>query len=294
MKNDLRLGLALGGGSARAAAHVGVLKVLEQRGIKPLILAGSSSGAFIAGLYALGYSVADLEDLFKNFKVREFWKQALDFAPEELSWIRGKRLTNYLNSEYFKDARLEDLKIPLVIATTDLESSELVLLREGLLAKAVVASSSLPGVFAPIPWQGRWLIDGGFLATVPFKALEDYDLDLIIGVHAGIETDKSIVFKLLKGSSQSTSHFFKTVASVLPGGSLRRWARAKQIVFASYSQDLRVPENGILLKTKATINWWDFHKMPQAIADGENAMLEALKGLEDKICLAERKKKIIN
>ena len=283
MKTDLRLGLALGGGSARASAHVGAIKALESGNIKPVIMSGTSSGAFVAALYALGYSAKELENIFQNFKVKEFWQQSLDFAPDQCSWIRGKRMMNYLDREFFKGANLEDLKIPLVIATTDLESFELVLLKEGLVAKAVMASSSLPSIFAPIAWQGKWLIDGGFLATVPFRALADYDLDLIIGVHAGIEADKSLGLRLLKGSSKSTSHFFKTVASVLPSGSLNRWARAYQIVFQSYSQELLLPPNGILVTTKPKINWWDFHKMPQAIADGENAMLETLsrEGLVD-------------
>ncbi len=280
MKNNLRLAVALGGGSARAAAHVGVLKVLEENNLKPAVLAGTSSGAFVAALYALGYSANELEEIFLNFKTKEFWSQSFDFAPDQLSLIRGKRMTDYLNKEYFKDARLEDLEIPLVIATTDLESSELVLLKKGLLAKAVMASSSLPGIFAAIQWQGRWLIDGGFLATVPFEALEADDLDLIIGVHAGIETEKSSLIKLLKKTSKNTSHFFKTVSETMPKGSLRRWARAYQIVFASYSQELALPQNGILITTKAKISWWDFHKMPQAIAAGEQAMSNALPKIE--------------
>jgi len=276
MDTDLKLGLALGGGSARAAAHVGAIKTLESFAIKPLVLSGTSSGAFVAALYAMGLSASELEKEICSLKAKEFWLSSLDFAPDQLSFSRGKRLEKYLDKNFFRGAKFKDLQIPLFIASTDLESGELFLINKGSLAKAVIASGSLPGIFAASEWRGRWLIDGGFIEPVPFSALEPLALDKIYGVHTGMNVNENMFLRFFKNNSQRGSHYFKTIAEISLPEPLKRLNRAYEIVFSSYNNEMKIPKNGVLISCNPQINWWDFHKLPAAVKAGEKAMLEYL------------------
>ncbi len=277
MDNDLKLGLALGGGSARAAAHVGAIKVLESYGVRPVILSGTSSGAFVAALYAMGLSAAELEKEICSLKAKEFWLSSMDFAPDQLSFSRGKKLKKYLDKKFFKGAKFKDLQIPLLIASTDLQTGNLFLINKGSLAKAVIASGSLPGIFAASEWRGRWLIDGGFVEPVPFGALADMALDKIYGVHTGVNVNENLFLQFFKNNSHRGSHYFNTIAKMSLPKPLSRLNRAYEIVFASYNNEMKIPKNGVLISCDPKINWWDFHKLPSAVRAGEQAMLEHLR-----------------
>jgi NTE family protein len=193
-------GLALGGGAARAFSQIGALKVLEQEGLYPKVLAGTSSGAFIGALYALGTPALELEKMMLEMNMLEFWSQTLDFGLHKAALIDGKRFTHWLDRKYFHGATFADLQIPLCIACMDIETGELVLLREGSVAKAVMASSSLSLIFAPVNIGERYLIDGGFISTVPFPALASFGLrpEQMLGIHAGIDVEASSFIRWLR------------------------------------------------------------------------------------------------
>jgi predicted acylesterase/phospholipase RssA len=278
-------GLALGGGAARAFSQVGVLNVLEHAGLKPNVLAGTSSGAFIAALYALGISVPELEKKMVGMNGTEFWSQTLDFGLHKAALIDGKRFTRWLDRKYFHGATFADLKIPLCIACMDIETGELVLLREGSVAKAVMASSSLSVIFAPVSIGGRYLIDGGFISTVPFPALASFGLrpEQMLGIHAGIDAEASSFIRVLRHWYATSSKRWQDVWLSLPAPApYKRLSQSLIHVLASYQQRIKAPAGATLISTRPPISWWDFHKSLEAIKAGENAMREGLEKVQGK------------
>lgn len=156
-------GLILSGGGARGFAHIGMLSVLEQTGIEPQVVAGTSMGAILGALYANGYSAADIGRLVRTTSLRDLIDISL-----KAGLLKGERLAQFL-AEYLP-GRFEELKLPLAITTTDIETGEQVILTDGDLITAIRASSSFPGAFEPIPYRGRVLADGGIINNLPVEA----------------------------------------------------------------------------------------------------------------------------
>jgi predicted acylesterase/phospholipase RssA len=285
MLRDQDFGLALGGGAARAFSQVGALKVLEQEGLYPQALAGTSSGAFIAALYALGIPALELEKTMLDMNMLELWSQALDFGLHKAALIDGKRFTHWLDRKYFHGATFADLQLPLVIACMDIETGELVLIREGSVAQAVMASSSLSLIFAPVNINGRYLIDGGFIATVPFPGLQalGFKPQQMLGIHAGINAEASPFIRSLRNWYRGSSKRWQDVWLSLPAPApYKRLTKSLLYVLASYQQRITAPEGATLVSTRPPIAWWDFHKSLEAIHAGERAMGEGLETWEEK------------
>jgi predicted acylesterase/phospholipase RssA len=276
---DKDFGLALGGGAARAFSQVGALKVLEQEGLYPKALAGTSSGAFISALYALGTPALELEKMMLDMNMLELWSQTFDFGLHKAAIIDGKRFTHWLDRKYFQGATFADLQIPLVIACMDIETGELVLLREGSIAKAVMASSSLSLIFAPVNMSGRYLIDGGFISTVPFSGLQalGFKPEQMLGIHAGIDAEASRFIRSLRTWYAGSSKRWQTLWLSLPAPApYKRLTKSLLYVLASYQQRITAPEGAMLISTRPAIAWWDFHQSLVAIQAGELAMREGL------------------
>jgi len=179
------LALVLGGGGARGAAHIGVLKVLERNNIKPDLVVGNSMGAIIGGLYCAGVPLEDIEKMFLSGKMRKAFRPRPVYiqvfcksftAPLKLCGIRrtypglfnGKSIGRYLEASLPKDKRsFEDLDIPFAAVVTDLTNGQAYRITKGDLAQALRASSSLPPAIRPIEVDGRVLADGGLRANVP-------------------------------------------------------------------------------------------------------------------------------
>ncbi len=274
------IALALGGGTARGLVHVGVLKALDDRGLRPAMLGGTSFGAIIAALYALCGNGYELERIVREQDLEEVWRQGIDFGLHRGALIHGRRMRDWLDRKYFMGATFEDARVPLVIATTDLATGELVRLSSGSIADAVRASCALPGLFAPVLWQGRWLIDGGFVEPVPFSALSDSGAAVRLGVHAGVDVRRSNVVGAIRRFNRTGfgRAFLARGERADPRGPFGQIYRGLAISLASYSRDLQVPEGATLLRVEPQISWWDFHKSPAAIQAGEKAMRELLAG----------------
>lgn len=177
----LRLGLALGSGSARGFAHIGVLKSLVQAGIKPDFVAGSSAGALVGALYAAGYSPFRIEDVALH--VRDV--EVADFAS---AGKRGMLLGDSLHrlvGDAVRGATIETLPIGYAAVTTDLRSGERVVLSAGSVADAVRASCSIPGVFVPREIGGRELVDGGLVSPLPVSTARALGGEFVIAVDVG-------------------------------------------------------------------------------------------------------------
>jgi predicted acylesterase/phospholipase RssA len=273
-----RLGVALGGGTARGLAHIGALKVLESHGLAPGLLAGTSYGAIIAALYALGMPAVELEQLVRRQNILELWATGLDFGLHRASLIHGRRLERWLDRKVLFGATFDDCMLPLAVACTDVSTGRLVILREGSLARAVVASSALPALFAPVRHTGRVLIDGGFVEAVPFRALQSLSPARMIGVHAGVDPDSSSLVAGLRrlAASRLGTAWARATRDTAPTTSLRSLARGISCALASYLCDQEVPAGALLVRADPPLSWWDFHRSPEAIAAGEAAMRDAL------------------
>lgn len=209
-----KIGLVLGGGGARGAAEVGVLKVLEEKGIRPDYIAGTSIGAIVGGLYACGYGADDLDALFRSQewlsligdRNRDLRKSILDkrdgvtylfgfpisgnskkTETEEsgLGLLGGTNITLLLDSltkRYDGIGSFDELPIPFRCVAVDLKKHEEVVMDSCELELAMRASISIPGAFKPVRWKGKLLVDGGMLNNLPVDVVREMGADIVIAV----------------------------------------------------------------------------------------------------------------
>ncbi|RDI95702.1 patatin [Meiothermus sp. QL-1] len=170
--------LALGGGGVRGAAHLALLDVLREARIPIAGLAGSSAGALAAAMYAFGHSLrpAELAEWLKDPEIERLHKNGALYQVSRLvDFVRrpylaeGHRIRQGFRS-LFGDRRIEESPVPLVIQACDVHTGELVMLRAGPVAEALMASSAVPSVFPPVRWHGRLLVDGDVAEKVPVTA----------------------------------------------------------------------------------------------------------------------------
>jgi len=180
-----RLAIALGSGSARGWAHIGVLRALRQAGITPDIVCGTSMGAFVGAAYASG-SLDSLEGWARGLTRRD----VLGFFDVSLGaggLIKGEKLLGY-TSRLFLDETFADLDKPFACVATDLASGREVWLKEGRILDAVRASVALPGLLVPQLLDGCYLVDGGLVNPVPVSLCRALGADIVIAVDLGMDT----------------------------------------------------------------------------------------------------------
>jgi NTE family protein len=179
VKRAPRIGLALGGGAARGFAHVGVIQVLEESGIRPVLVAGTSAGSLVAALYASGKTGTQLQQIAETMEEATFADWTLPIFSRGL--LRGDALARYVHAQV-GGRRIEDLPLPLGIVATDLNSGQGVLFQRGDTATAVRASSAVPAVFQPVRIAGREYVDGGLVSPVPVRYARQMGAELVIAV----------------------------------------------------------------------------------------------------------------
>jgi NTE family protein len=170
-------GIALGGGAALGAAHIGVLKAFSEYQIKPESISGTSIGAFVAAHVAFGTPIEKLEEIAIELN----WLDVTAFKLSKLGLLSNERLGKIILDQLGK-VNVEDALIPLRMIATDITSGMKVVLDKGPLYKAVMASTCLPGVFIPVEWDDMLLVDGVLCENVPITPLEDMGVDDIIAV----------------------------------------------------------------------------------------------------------------
>ena len=180
------VGLVLGAGAARGFAHVGVIKALEAQGIRPDIVVGSSAGSVIATLFASGATGNELNRLALNLDEATIADWGLPFAGRFGGLIKGDALQNMVNREV-QNKSIEQMRIPLGIVATELQSGKGVLFRTGNTGLAVRASCSIPGVFQPAVISGKEYVDGGLVAPVPVSYARQMGATLVIAVNISSE-----------------------------------------------------------------------------------------------------------
>jgi NTE family protein len=183
-KNEPKIGLVLGGGGARGLAHIGVLKVLEEEDIPIDMLAGASVGALIGALYAAGVSTTEMEEMSQEIgwssltNYNKFSMMRLVLTEQPLS---SKNMEVYLE-KHINGKRFDELKLPFACVATDLQTGERVVFREGPVALAARASATIPGLFEPVVFRHRLLVDGGLVGNIPTDLVTSMGADRVIAV----------------------------------------------------------------------------------------------------------------
>lgn len=180
-KQRLKIGLALGSGSARGMAHIGVIQVLQQYQIPIHFIAGTSIGAVVGSVYATGISVGETEEIICSMKNTNFFS-FLNPAIPSSGFISGSRAVDFLERIALRDKKFSDLKIPFAAIATDIKTGTKVILNQGSVIKAVRASFAIPGIFTPVRYQEYFLVDGGLVDPVPVDVTRDMGADLVIAV----------------------------------------------------------------------------------------------------------------
>ncbi len=250
--------------------------MLEEAGYAPGVLAGTSYGALLAALYALEPDARKIARWASEQNMVTWWSRNLDAGFSRASLVAGEKIERWLET-LFGGATFADTSVPLLIACTDVDTGELVLLQEGSLARAVRSSCALPGLYAVPEVAGRRLIDGGFVMPVPARPLLAVS-EVVVALHAGVEVERAASVRLIKRWHAST------LGQTLHARSLRSASRTPWSALskglahasASYSRAQPLPAECLLVKTAPPIAWWDFHKSDAAVAAGERAMRAAL------------------
>ena len=178
---SMKVGLALGSGAARGLTHIGVLKALEEKGIKISYISGCSIGALIGGAYAVGFSVEEIEKI----AMQTDWKLMAKLFSPTLP-VRSLVNTNYLTEflyTLFGNKSFEDLTIPFSAVATDIQTGKMLVLEKGDLMTAVKASISMPVVFSPVTYGEYKLVDGGLVNPTPVEIVKNMKMDKVIAVN---------------------------------------------------------------------------------------------------------------
>ena len=247
-----KLGLALGGGAARGFAHIGVLQVLEEEGIRPDLVVGTSAGSLVAAFYASGKTGAQLTWLADSMDESQLTDWTLPFTGRGM--LRGEALGRYVNSQ-LNGLKIEDMKIPLGIVATDLQSGDGILFRRGDVATAVRASSAVPSVFEPVRIGNKDYVDGGLVSPVPVRYAKQMGAQYIIAVDISSRPEDAKTTDMLKVLLQTFSIMGKSISQleltqadvvvrpVLPDvGSAEFSARKKSIEAGRAAMKLALPQ----------------------------------------------------
>lgn len=278
-----KIGLALGSGSARGWAHIGVIRALREEGIAPDLICGASVGALVGAAAATG-ELDKLESWLRQLD----WKKVLGFFDVGFNGglIKGDKLIAFW-SEHFIDRDFSLLATPFACVATDLASGHEVWLREGSVADAVRASIALPGLFSPHQHQGRLLVDGGLVNPVPVSLCRALGADIVIAV----DLSADMAGHRLKPppSGGQNSFWRRQMGSFLGMGSdqnMRGKSPALIDVLASSINIMQVriarsrlagePADAMITPYLGQLGWLDYHRAEEAIDEGREAVARAM------------------
>jgi len=286
-KEKLKVGLALGGGGARGLAHIGILKVLERENIPIDLITGTSMGAIIGGVYALKKDISAIEKIAEKYsKISEF---NIDFSFSEKERKDKpfflKKMSDFLKKGYLLNLELRkkyindgegvkkiikdlvgdrvftDTKIPFAAVAADLAKGEKVILDQGKLFDALLASASIPGMFPPVIVNKKILVDGGIVDVVPIQAAQSLGANFIIAVSVSQSIKKKFEF------NNAVDILFRSDS--ITSAELRKL----QLSFADV----------VITPKVGRFHWSDFSKPEKCVREGEIAAQNAILELKQKL-----------
>lgn len=250
-----RIGLALGGGAAKGFAHIGVIKMLEANGFKPRVVAGTSAGSVVGVLYASGRNAFELQRIAGDLQQSEI----RDLSLLSGGMVKGQKLQDYINAQ-IGQRPIERLKLPFAAVATQLETGNRTVFTRGNAGQAVRASSSIPGVFAPVGIGAYTYVDGGIVSPVPVDAARGLGADIVIAVDISTKASGKTPDSLLGIVNQSIAIMGQKLGA-------QELARADVVIRP------RV----------ATIGPAEFERRNEAVLEGEKAALAAMPQLRARI-----------
>ncbi|WP_273726403.1 patatin-like phospholipase family protein [Brucella gallinifaecis] len=272
-----RIALALGGGAARGWAHIGVLRALDQAGIEIEMIAGTSIGALVGGCYLAG-KLDQLEEFARSLTRRRMFN-LLDITFRGSGLFGGMKLDSRMR-EHLDGLRLEDLDRPFVAVCTELRTGHEIWLSTGPLVEAMRASYALPGVFEPVRWQERVLVDGALVNPVPVSVCRAYEQRLVLAVNLHYDQfGRAAVIKHAQSRQDSLNeaiHGEKESRLGITGVMMEAFNIIQDRI--SRARMAGDPPDVSLMPTVGQIGLADFHRASEAIDIG---YAETVKRLED-------------
>lgn len=297
---NIKFGLALGSGSSRGWSHIGVIRALERNGIQPHAISGASIGAMIGASYLAG-NLDKLEDWVcaaTKMDVLRFF----EIKPSQSGFVNGTRFHRFL-TDYVADESLmvEDLRMPFAAVSTDLATGREMWFSTGSVIDTVRASMAMPGLFPPVRYKSRWLVDGGLVDPVPVGVCRALGADFVIAVNL----NDSIVGKHIRKSAEAAAIREQETSGML--ASIKQTAREySSSIFPSNDEEDEAP--GLFYAIASSINIFqdritrsrlagdpaeillmprlshigilDFHRAEEAIKEGEAAVERMLPEIE--------------
>jgi len=287
-----RVGLALGSGSARGWAHIGVIRALEEAGVRPEVVCGTSIGALVGAAYAAG-ELDRLEKWVRELGIGD----VVGFLDVSLSGgvLKGDRLMEFFSRD-FADRPIDELGVPFAAVATSLRTGAEIWLRHGSIFQAVRASIALPGLFAPVRWEGSFLVDGGLVNPVPVSLARAMGADVVIAVDLGSD----ILGRRFRAASAPDAvpgavakwmrKLQEDLSALAPGKSLDEPAMPSMLDVLTTSMDIvqvRIarsrmagePPEVVVAPRLAHFRLLDFHRAKEAIEEGHRAVERAAHNL---------------
>ncbi len=253
--------LVLGAGSARGLAHIGVLQVLEENQIPFDLIVGSSMGAMIGGIYGSGADIKMLGKVVEHMDMGRFF----EVSVPRMGFINGNKINEFIKL-LTKNRTFNELSLPVYMVATDLYTGASIILQEGIVAEAIRASISIPGIFKPVMKDDMLLVDGAVTDRVPVEAAAQLGADVIVAVDVKYGVGKQIVIN-------NTLDVILTALDIMQKRQLETICGISDIV---------------IQPAVAGYNSWDFDKAYELIELGREATLAKLPELKEVIKLGQR------
>jgi NTE family protein len=269
-----RIALVLSGGAARGFAHVGVIRVLEQEHIPVDLVVGTSVGSLIGALYASSRNGFELEWEAFQLKQEDLFDFGVWNAVLGMGLAKGERLEAFVRGKV-KQQSIEELPLPFAAVATDLNWGTRVVLDKGPLARAVRASSAIPGVFEPVLLEGKLLVDGGVVDNIPIDVARAKGADLVVAVDISQDVGNTHLKNLVDVILQSTDIMFEANSAHLRGGAdVLVQPKVGGIAMLDFGRRKEAMEAGIaaardaMPRLRAAIEAWKKRKASEAAPRG--------------------------
>ncbi|MEU8663582.1 patatin-like phospholipase family protein [Actinoplanes philippinensis] len=257
----IRIGLALGGGAVRGAAHIGVLDALDRAGLQPAIITGTSAGALVGALYASGMSPAEIAKVAQTLR----WARLVRPGRTRKALFETSKLGLFLETT-LGGVGFEGLQRPFAAIACDLTTGREVVLRSGPVASAVLASAAIPGVFSPVERDGHLLVDGGLVTMVPAALAREMGADIVIAV--------DVSGPLPRRPPTTVLHILVAVSTLQPGG-----------------RDALDEQADLVLKPEVdAYAFWELTRIPEFEEAGREATEKALPVIRALLTAAEARR----
>jgi NTE family protein len=215
ISQNLDIALVLGAGGSKGAAHIGVIEVLEENGIKPNLIVGSSAGSIVGALYAENGNISEVKSNIINLSSKDLLDFSLSATLQATFYnkapIQGYKLERLLNN-LLKVQTFKDLKIPFIAVATSIKTNSLKQLKSGYLPRSIVASAAIPGIFTPVNMYNDVLVDGAVISIVPVRTARLYKPKVIIAVDISTQPSKDKVTSIASQIYRASHISYYTLA----------------------------------------------------------------------------------